>query len=201
MHWTCGGLHIEELGHGFNDEGLHRLFGDAEKIGLDVPFGWPTTFVSAVVGYRDTKLWPAAERDELIFRATDRHVIRATGKRPLSVSADRIAFCAFRAARLLSQVVASGEDVDRSGGGRFVEVYPAAALRVWRLTREEVAERLGVPGLVRRTDDELDALISALVARAAALGLCEPVPAGEEESASREGWIALPLPDSFEQLC
>jgi len=97
-------------------------------------------------------------------------------------------------------VVASGEEVDRSGRGRFVEVYPAAALRVWKLTRADVAERIGHSELRGRTDDELDAFISALVARAAARGLCEPVPAEEEENASREGWIALPLPDSFERL-
>ena len=54
------------------------------------------------------------------------------GRWPLSVSSDRIAMPTTRAVRLLAETAASGETIDRSGGGRFVEVYPAAALSVWR---------------------------------------------------------------------
>ncbi len=32
-----------------------------------------------------------------------------------------------------SVVAGDGEAIDRSGGGRFVEAYPAAALRIWEL--------------------------------------------------------------------
>ena len=38
---------------------------------------------------------------------------------------------AMRVVRLLVDAAATGESIDRSGGGRFVEVYPAASFRVW----------------------------------------------------------------------
>ena len=38
---------------------------------------------------------------------------------------------AMRAARLLAAAAATGEAIDRRGGGRFVETYPAAALSIW----------------------------------------------------------------------
>ena len=45
-----------------------------------------------------------------------------------------------------------------------------------------------------------DALVGALVARASALGLSEPIPAEALGVARREGWIALPLVGSLSQL-
>jgi hypothetical protein len=124
----------------------------------------------------------------------------------LSVSADRLAVPAFRAARLLCEWRA-----DRTGVGRFVEVYPRAARARFGLARtrsiEELQER--APWLTLALDQKLacgrnedcfDALISALVARASALGLCEQIPDDLLESARREGWIALPLTGSLERL-
>jgi hypothetical protein len=58
------------------------------------------------------------------------------GQLPLSVSTDRIAYPAMRIARLLGAV--AGEPVDRTGAGRIVEGYPAAALRVWGLPHPRV---------------------------------------------------------------
>ncbi len=46
------------------------------------------------------------------------------------------------------------------------------------------------------SDQALDALVCARVARAAALGLVEPVPERDREAARREGWMALPQPDA-----
>ena len=131
---------------------------------------------------------------------------------------------AMRAVRLLAEAAAGGEAVDRSGAGRFVEVYPAAALHVWgfpsrgykRTKGAAVRARL-VSDLSQRTedwltlseedwdrctasDDMLDALVAALVARAAALGRCEPIPSGDHELAREEGWIALPETGSLDQL-
>src|SRR5207253_2236918 len=61
---------------------------------------------------------------QLRFRATDFAVHERTGRWPLSVSSDLIAVPALRAARLFGAH-------DRSGAGVLVEVYPAAALRIW----------------------------------------------------------------------
>lgn len=145
-------------------------------------------------------------------------------KPPLMVAADRIAVTAMRVARLLAEVSMTGEEIDRSGGGRFVEIYPAAALSIWRLPsrgykgrkkaalRTEIMDCLATKagaGLaltkeVRRkcrdSDDMLDALVAAMVARAAAIGYCEPIPAEDRRLAKKEGWIALPQPDSLGQL-
>ena len=143
---------------------------------------------------------------------------------PLSVSSDKIAIPTFRAVRLLAERAATGETIDRSGGGRFVEAYPAAALSVWgfpsrgykRAKGSAVRARL-VSDLAARTadwlalsrkdwdrcrdsDDMLDALVAALLARAAAIGRCEPIPPGDRALATEEGWIALPRSGSLAEL-
>ena len=144
---------------------------------------------------------------------------------PLSVSADKIAMTAMRAARLLAKVHDDGEDVDRSGKTcRFVEVYPAAALKTWGLPfksykgkgpeKEDKRDKL-VCDLARKTglnltdevrsgcresDDKFDAFVAALVTRAAATRCCEPIPEEDRERAGKEGWIALPQSDSLARL-
>jgi hypothetical protein len=54
--------------------------------------------------------------------------------------------------------------------------------------------------LCGRSDDALDALVAALIARAAALGRCAPPPPEHAARAAVEGWIALPEPDSLRFL-
>lgn len=49
-------------------------------------------------------------------------------------------------------------------------------------------------------DDMLDALVVALVARAAAIGRREPIPMGDHELAQREGWVALPQRESLNEI-
>jgi hypothetical protein len=50
------------------------------------------------------------------------------------------------------------------------------------------------------SDDVFDAIVCALVARAKALGRCHSVAATHREAAAREGWIAIPAPDSLAGL-
>lgn len=203
------------------DEQLLDSFQTADKTGIDVPFGWPSEFVKALVAYRRRTAWPTGDSRLLRFRETDRFVRRITGKWPLSVSSERIAATAMRAARLFSRLVKGEIRVDRAGTGRLVEVYPAAALKQWGFSykRREghqgrrnllialegrTREWLHVSGTVKakceESADALDALIAAMVARAAARGLCEPIPEEARERARREGWIALPRPDSLDRL-
>ena len=103
------------------------------RIGLDVPLGWPDEFVAAVAEHHEGRPFGTAGMDRLTRRETDRwvHDHPEIRQLPLSVSTDRIAYPAMRMARILGEVV--GEPIDRSGAGKFVEVYPAAALRVWGL--------------------------------------------------------------------
>lgn len=119
-----------------DDDRLNRLIEDAEVIGIDVPFGWPTPFLRAVRSLPD---WPtgtwAELRDGFRLRETDRAVHAVIRQiQPLSVSSDRIALPAMRAMGLLNR----WKVVDRSGlvetdGRWFVEVYPAATLHAWGL--------------------------------------------------------------------
>jgi predicted nuclease with RNAse H fold len=206
IRWEERTARVEHLRAGVDDDELRRLVADADKVGIDVPFGWPDAFVASVSAHHWMDAWPRFENADLRLRRTDEFVWRQTRRQPLSVSADRLAVPAFRAARLLSEWQA-----DRTGAGRFVEVYPRAARARFELGRtrsiEELHER--APWLTlapdhqtacEQNDDCFDALISALVARASALRLCEPIPDDLLEAARREGWIALPLVASLDQL-
>ncbi len=224
IEWAHGRARVVDVACGQDDEALLERIAGADKAGLDVPFGWPEAFVERVARFHAGGDWPATTVAALRFRETDRVVAARTGRWPLSVSSDLIGVPAFRAARLLSRLGDQGHAVDRRGAGRLVEVYPAAALRLWGFASTGYKRREGRGSLVtllgelrRRTcgwldlgaaaqrlcgasDDALDALVAALVARAAALGLCEPPPPEHVERAAREGWVALPAADALDRL-
>ena len=212
------------------DSDLLDLFGrpgqGPDKIAIDAPFGWPEDFVLAIHTHSTSTDWPSVDISHLRLRRTDRVVREKTRLVPLSVSADWIAMTAMRAARLLARVAGDGEAIDRSGGGRFVETYPAAALWKWELPwkgykgpgpekrkkRAEIVAGLaeeagswltrteGVESGCLDSDHMLDALVAALVARAAAVGCCEPIADVDGRLARQEGWIALPQSDSLARL-
>lgn len=220
LRWGPGRVDVAELAVGADDARVVAAVAGADRAALDFPFGWPDPFVDFLVEHRDghvvapTGQTGLAWRRSLSRRATDLAVERDAGVRPLSVSADRIAAVAMRGAGLLGAIAAAGGPVDRSGRGRVVEAYPAAALSCWGLPSGgykgralvEVLDGLvdgllaGLPGLrlgdaeatVRRSDDAFDAVVCALVARAAALGGTAGPPPGLQGAAAREGWIALP---------
>lgn len=224
VRWDRCSARVEGLSMGATDSDLHELFARADKIGIDAPFGWPMPFARAVAQYSASTVWPSAEIRKLRFRRTDMVVQEKLGRWPLSVSSDLIAVPAMRAVRLLAETAATGETIDRSGGGRFVEVYPAAALSVWEFPSSGYKGKKGsvvrarlVSDLAERTadwlalsqkdwarctssDDMLDALVAALVARAVQIDRCEPIPPGDHALATEEGWIALPRSESLVEL-
>ena len=188
---------------------------DADRIGIDCPFGWPLAFIEFVTAQRDRAPLPRADdieaRRPLAYRVTDLHCQQHHGLRPLSVSADRIAHAAFRCAGLLQRLAVT----DRSGEGRAIETYPAGALRVWGLERKGYKRDLAVchqlfdllttrldlvTDCVVASDHELDALVCAIIARIVDAGFAEPVPDAYRAVAATEGWIALPYPDSLVRL-
>jgi predicted nuclease with RNAse H fold len=213
---------VSDLRSGLDDEALLDAIADADKVGIDAPFGWPDDFVDAVVAHRDRAGWPGSGEDQdlyrfhLSFRATDRRLIEGGARRPLSVSTDLIGVVAMRCAYLLDRLAAGGEPVDRAGSGKVIEAYPAPALSTWGLTAVGYKSRVGVariPELLSRVEDALggiemtsqerqlagadhncfDALVASLVARAAALGLTQGPESDEErDRAVREGWIHVP---------
>lgn len=224
IRWEGGRAYVEAIVENVTDADLCEQFARADKIGIDAPFGWPSSFVGAVSEYMRSLTWPAVGLSELRFRRTDAFIRARIGRWPLSVSSDLIAVPAIRAVRLLAQMAAGGEAIDRSGGGRFVETYPAAALSVWGFRSTGYKRGKGaaarselVVELIRRTaswlvleeearnrceasDDALDAVVAALVARAAATGRCEPIPPKDVGLAMQEGWIALPKIGSLDSL-
>jgi uncharacterized protein DUF429 len=223
IEWRDDRARLLEVTCGQDDEALAGRIGTADKVGIDVPFGWPDAFVDAVANFHTGGGWPEQSTVMLRYRETDRLVAALTGHWPLSVSTDRIGVPTFRAARLLSRLVAQRQPVDRAGAGLFVEVYPAAALRRWGFPAsgykrvkgaqklatllDEIRARthtwldLGDAGKLCSTNaDALDALLASLVARAAALGLCAGPPAHLADIAAREGWIALPAEDALGRL-
>jgi predicted nuclease with RNAse H fold len=203
---------VEHLKVGRSDDDIVELAGGVDATGIDAPFGWPMLFVDAVRRWSEGETWPAPlsadTRRPLRLRETDRWIHEQTGKWPLSVSADSIAMCAMRAVTILSRL----GDVDRVDGPHF-EVYPGAALKRWgldsagykreRQARERLLDALAPPGgwllltdaqrvELARTDHALDALVCALVARAAATGRTQRPSAEMRTVAVREGWIHLP---------
>ncbi|NUW39618.1 DUF429 domain-containing protein [Nonomuraea rhodomycinica] len=190
------------------------------KAGIDCPLGWPDRFVDFVTAHRAGHVRVPegrAGRDwrrDLALRVTDQVVRERTGLTPLSVSADRIGHATMRCAALLAELARRGSPVDRDGGGAVVEVYPAACLKLWGLPHRgykraanlaelgRLVDRLLAEApwldlgpyerLCRASDDATDAVVSALAARASALGLVTVPEARQAGPAATEGWIALP---------
>ena len=210
VRWERGRASAETPRLGCTDADLDALIREADGIGIDAPFGWPDAFRAAVADWTATT-WTedAALRTRLRLRLTDRRVHEQLGLMPLSVSTDRIALPAMRAMALLHRHGVT----DRSGDGRFFEVYPAGSLKAWGMPhrgykgpgKPERAQRtaalrrlraalpwLEMPAACAATDHALDALLAALTARCCATGRSElPAPA-ERPVAVREGWIHLP---------
>ena len=218
MTWDRSCARVTSVTVGAQDAHVRSATRVANKVGVDCPFGWPSTFVGLVSDHQRAQLQapPSSGREwrrSLTMRATDEHVHRVTGLTPLSVSADRIAHATLRWAAIAASVAAAGLDASRDGSGLLAEVYPAAALRLWglphrgykgsanRAVRGELVDRLaaGAPWLhlgefeelCRTSDHALDAVLCALLARAVACGRTQPAGRHQPE-AIQEGWIHLP---------
>ncbi len=196
-----------------DDLRLDELIQQSQVIGIDAPLGWPQAFTAAVRGWEYDQ-WTNELRDELRFRETDRAVSRFFTSldvtlSPLSVSTDRISLPAMRAMALLKR----HRVTDKSGDGRFYEVYPAGSLKCWGLLRKgykggkadalkhrqellaNLRQKLPVITIsddYAKSDHAFDALIAAFTARAAAVGRTRGPDHPQQGAASVEGWIHLP---------
>jgi predicted nuclease with RNAse H fold len=219
---------VAEPSLGHSDESLLDRLAEAEWVAIDAPFGWPEPMVDALYAYCVEGRWPGPPKREFRYRATDLHVhdhvLTETAQKlwPLSPSTDRIALTAWRLAGLREAACErSHVRFDRAGGDRVLEAYPAAALAMWELrserykasaeAREELLAALeakapwldwepGAREACLDSDDALDAVLCALLARAAALGLTEPPPPERLRLARAEGWIHLPRRGSLGEL-
>ncbi len=222
ISWDQSGATVTGLHPGATDASIVDLAPTASKVGVGCPLGWPRDFVDFVARHQRGEIRAGegediAAREQLAYRRTDLAVRSAGGPNPLSVSTDRIGRAAMRAAGLLAALgVGVGAD-DRSGAGRLLEVYPAAALKCWgfdprgykgnakqaslrRLAAEffDRADWLNVDPDVRSqcmtSDDAFDAVVAAVNARAAMKDGWVSRPSEEDREAARtEGWIAVPL--------
>jgi predicted nuclease with RNAse H fold len=142
LTWDAAGCNVNCLDVKIDDAAIIAASTKADKVGLDCPIGWPEAFVKFVLDHRDGRVTPRGSltglqwRHPLANRMTDDVVHDRCGMVPLSVSADRIARPAMRAASLLSTLAGDGERIDRTGDGLVVEVYPAASLKRWKLTNQ-----------------------------------------------------------------
>lgn len=111
---------------------LREIISDeaVSHVAIDAPFGWPSTFVDAVTRYRETGTWSGANQRSLRFRKTDLHVREVTGRDPLSVTSDFLAFIGWRCAEILSEV-SSWDLQSRRGEGRLIEIYPFGSMHCW----------------------------------------------------------------------
>ncbi|MCW2927129.1 MAG: hypothetical protein JWM86_1097 [Thermoleophilia bacterium] len=204
------------------NDALVQLVDGCTWVGIDAPFGWPRPFVEAIAGWSNGHAWPSHDRNgrPMTLRWTDVFVQRATGRRPLSVSADRIAYTAMRTAALLTSLQARPDGRGTwttPTGVQVVEVYPAGTLQALALSTRgykaagagdlraqvgaAIAERWSVeaPGAdVRRTDDTFDAWVAALTAWRAALGRTH-VP--RHDLHADGGWIHLPEEADVDPAC
>lgn len=202
------------------DEHLVDLGARVDLVGVDAPLGWPIAFVDAVSAHENRRPWPGTkDRRVLTHRHTD-DVVRDHGRgQPMSASADKLGHVAMRCALLQRDWAHRwGAPANRDGSGRLVEVYPAAALRAWRLpargykgaSAEAGRARAAIFAGVQRgtagwldtapirsacidSDHTLDALVSAVVAAAARWGQTyRPDTVEDRHCAVLEGWIHVP---------
>ena len=181
VEWKHREARITPIAESVTDDDIRSIVAEqADKTGIDVPLGWPDAFAKALARHHRGEPWGEHAPKTLELRSTDHEVHKVTGRWPLSVSTDRIAYPSMRMASLL-------DHVDRTGDGPIVEVYPAAALRLWDLAAAKYKGTAGsaaLPALIaalraaapwlgasddrwaclERNDNAFDALVASLVA-------------------------------------
>ena len=220
LDWSATQASLSLLVIPADDDAVVEAIVRADKAGIDCPLGWPDEFVSFLLAHQAGTVVAPEDiaggdwRRRLVYRQTDEAVRAATGLVPLSVATNLLGLTAIRCASLLARLATNGQAVDRRGEGTVVEVYPAASLKQWGLGHRGYKGRTNASKLnqivtallaaapwlelndhdatCRRSDHALDAVIAALTARAASMGLTARADLEQSEAARNEGWIALP---------
>ncbi|MEM7141949.1 MAG: DUF429 domain-containing protein [Actinomycetota bacterium] len=184
---------------------------DAMGVGIDVPFGWPTPFVDKIRRWHDGQsaaLDDTTPRD-LRLRTTDQWIRTHVPRDPLSVSTDRLGIVALRGIGILEKLL--GPRGDRSGRRGIYEAYPGGTLAVWGLPatgykgKDGAAKRSTIVDALetqidfgdfdvaaRASDDDLDAILTAVIAGLARAKATTKPPAEHRRVAAIEGWIHVP---------
>ncbi|MEZ5246259.1 MAG: DUF429 domain-containing protein [Acidimicrobiales bacterium] len=204
---------VVELARPADDDLIVAHADAADATGLDCPFGWPSDFVETVRRHHegrsvaDVDTTPRALR----LRTTDQWIrTNHVPRDPLSVSTDRLGIVALRGIRILERIAGAG--ADRSGAAGVYETYPGGSLAKWGLrstgykdeagtdARRAIVDALadhidlaGTAGRLVDNDDDLDAVITAVVAGLAHMGLTTSAPPEHRDVARVEGWIHVPV--------
>ena len=135
---SSAGLTLEQVQIGGRETSVARwiaacLQGPRVLLAIDAPLGWPRPLAEALKSHRAGQPIAGAVT-YLMRRETDRQVAATLGKTPLDVAADRIAYAAHRALRLLGELrELTGQPIpllwQPAPGVGAIEVYPAATLR------------------------------------------------------------------------
>jgi hypothetical protein len=170
-------------------------------LAIDAPLGFPSAFTQLLTTGEVPPFAPNAPEidNPLAYRACDRHIFRAFGKKPLSASFDKLGnnatvamHHARRLARLHNARVLPFDTPDDTAHA-IIEVYPALSKVPRDTCCYAPVQRLLPDGSVAATD-ECDACICALMALAFGLNgtwaelppLVAPTGSGAVEN---EGWI------------
>lgn len=216
IEWV-GKPRITDLVRPATDDAIVERARDADAIGIDCPLGWPTPFVEMIRRHHEGTATSGIDADprDLRLRTTDQWLRRHhTPRDPLSVSTDRLGIVALRGIGILERLVGPG--ADRSGADGVYEAYPAGSLAVWGLrstgykstgrndgaaveARAEIVTALAPhidlgswsERLVDNADD-LDAVVTAIVAGLGHAGLSTAAPPEHRKVATIEGWIHVP---------
>jgi predicted nuclease with RNAse H fold len=203
------GLDLVHLASTADDDTIVELARTCVAVGIDAPLGWPDDFVDVITAHHRGEPIPPAEPRSLQLRRTDLVVHESTGKRPLSVSTDRIGVVALRAIRLLERIAGAGAARDGTAG--VYETYPGGAVAHWGLVersykrRDSTPERGAIVEALGRHlelgehrdrmiagDDDLDAVLCAALAGLAHQGRTTVPGPADADHARREGWIHVP---------
>ena len=172
-------------------------------VGIDAPFGFPEAFGQSVEALRDPtgKTSGSPHASDRVQRETEKITKDASGKQPSSTVTNRITGHVINCDDLRYEVIGRARNLDDGRLGcttGIVEVYPAAALKIWEapvgnykanqvdlcglvkwLFKSapwlQLSSHIGVLELLRMLmilaskDDVFDALICALIARLASL--------------------------------
>ena len=104
VDWSPAGALVGDLLLAAQDDTVATVIRQADKAGIDAPFGWPQKFVAFVSAHEAGNVVVPEQvaarewRRQLAYRLTDEVVLETTGLATLSVVADPIAHTAMRCA-------------------------------------------------------------------------------------------------------
>jgi hypothetical protein len=212
VEWQAPNARVAEFRTSLRNDQIVQLVEShpEARVGIDAPFGWPASFVKTVGEWVRAGHWASETEPDikpLRYRLTDFHVREKTERWPLSVSTDLISICAFRPRwRARRRGLPSGSAQPLALPSRkYKGPKPIARdLRIQLVASLEGLIPLTIAPVVRNaciaSDHCLDALVSALVTRAACVGLTDPPPPDDNGTLFEEGWIELPTADSLRLL-